>query len=37
MLLPMLISYSVVGMVGVFACSALDYLRIRFVERPMFS
>lgn len=33
--LPMLIGYSVVVMVGVFAvCSALDYLRIRFVERP---
>jgi len=37
MSLPMLIGYSVVVMVGVFAvCSALDYLRIRFVERPVF-
>lgn len=35
--LPMLIVYSVVVMVGVFAvCSALDYLRIRFIERPLF-
>ena len=35
--LPMLIGYSFVVMVGVFAvCSALDYLRIRFVEKPIF-
>ena len=38
MSLPMLIGYSVVVMVGVFAaCSALDYLGIRFVERPVFN
>ena len=37
MSLPMLICYSIVVMAGVFAvCSALDYLRIRFVERPIF-
>ena len=35
--LPALIGYSVVVMFGVFAvCSALDWLRIRFVERPIF-
>jgi surface polysaccharide O-acyltransferase-like enzyme len=32
-----LIGYSVIVMLGVFAvCSALDYLRIRFIERPVF-
>ena len=32
-----LIGYSFIVMIGVFAvCSALDYLRIRFIERPIF-
>ena len=35
--LPALVGYSIVVMIGVFAvCSILDYLRIRFVERPVF-
>ena len=37
MSLPCLIGYSIVVMIGVFAiCSAIDYLRIRFIERPVF-
>ena len=37
MSLPCLIGYSIVVMIGVFAvCSAIDYLRIRFVESPLF-
>jgi hypothetical protein len=33
-----LIAYSILVMLGVFiACSAIDYLRIRFIEKPMFN
>lgn len=36
--LPALVAYSVIVVIGVFAvCSVLDYLRIRFVERPVFN
>lgn len=35
--LSSLIGYSFLVMFGVFAtCSVLDYLRIRFIERPIF-
>lgn len=36
--LPALVGYSILVAIMVFAiCSALDYLRIRFVERPVFN
>jgi hypothetical protein len=35
--LPLLVGYSIAVMFGVFAvCSAIDYMRIKFVERPVF-
>ena len=35
--LRLLVGYSVIVMFGVFTvCSALDFLRIRFIERPLF-